>query len=79
MGSFMTSLEMAGISLTVLKLDGSLKNCLGEALTTFFLFFVAKLIFIDAPTQAPAWSKPLFSEDRCDRCTPLAMACDDPQ
>lgn len=33
-GSFMTSLEMAGVSITLLHLDDTIKQCLGNIICT---------------------------------------------
>ena len=53
-GQVMTSLEMAGIQISVLKVTNHPE----------------RLKYLDAPTDAPAWPRPLMMPGRKDRFTP---------
>lgn len=47
-GSFMTSLEMAGLSVTILRLDDTIKRCLGMS----YAFKIAFFLNFDTRTNA---------------------------
>ena len=42
-GSFMTSLEMAGVSITLLHLDETRAHCLGESCLIYFMKLCLKI------------------------------------
>lgn len=46
-GSFMTSLEMAGLSVTILRLDVTIKRCLGMS-------YAFKIAFLNFDTRTNA-------------------------